>query len=80
MNQVPTITTSSDGTVQYEKVYSSDALQGAAVKGFSNSLERISQFYLDMANDIFPVVEINAGRQVDVVVISGTQTRRASTN
>lgn len=73
VNQVPTITTSSDGTVQYEKVYSSDALQGAAVKGFSNSLERISQFYLDMAKDIFPVVEINAGRQVDVVVISGTQ-------
>ena len=73
VNQVPTITTSSDGTVQYEKVYNGDALQGAAVKGFSNAMERISDFYLDMAKDIFPVVEINAGRQVDVIVISGTQ-------
>ena len=73
VNQVPTITTSTDGTVQYEKVFSKDALQGAAVKGFSNSLERISQFYLDMAKDIFPVVEVNAGRQVDVIVISGTK-------
>ena len=25
-----------------------------------------------MAEDVFPVVEINAGRQVDIIVISGT--------
>lgn len=73
VNAVPSVSMSSDGTVQYEKVYSSDAVQGAAVKGFSNAMERISDFYLDMAKDIFPVVEINAGRQVDVVVISGTE-------
>ena len=28
-----------------------------------------------MAEDMFPVIEINAGRQVDVVVISGTSLR-----
>ena len=73
VNAVPTVTTSSDGKVEYQSVYSSNAMQGAAVKGFSNAMERISDFYLDMAKDIFPVVEINAGRQVDVVVISGTR-------
>lgn len=73
VNAVPTISTSSDGTVEYQQVYSSDALQGAAVKGFSNAMERISEFYLDMAKDIFPVVEVNAGRQVDVVVTTGTE-------
>lgn len=73
VNAVPTVTTSSDGKVEYQKVYSSNAIQGAAVKGFSNAMERISDFYLEMAKDIFPVVEINAGRQVDVVVISGTR-------
>lgn len=80
VNQVPTISTSTDGTVQYSKVYSSDALQGAAIKGLSNSLERISQFYLDMAKDIFPVVEINAGREVDVIVISGTRLKVTAEN
>lgn len=73
VNAVPTVTTSSDGSVEYQSVYSSDAMQGAAVKGFSNAMERISDFYLEMAKDIFPVVEINAGRQVDIVVISGTR-------
>lgn len=73
VNAVPTISTSSDGTVQYERVYSSEAMQGAAVKGFSNAMEDISEFYLDMAREIFPVLEINAGRQVDVIVINGTQ-------
>ena len=80
VNQVPTISTSTDGTVQYSKVYSTDALQGAAIKGLSNSLERISQFYLDMAKDIFPVVEINAGREVDVIVISGTRLKVTAEN
>lgn len=73
VNAVPTISTSSDGTVQYERVYSSEAMQGAAVKGFSNAMENISEFYLDMAREIFPVLEVNAGRQVDVIVINGTQ-------
>lgn len=73
VNAVPTISTSSDGTVQYERVYSSEAMQGAAVKGFSNAMEDISEFYLDMAREIFPVLEINAGRKVDVIVINGTQ-------
>ena len=65
---------------QFSKVYSTDALQGAAIKGLSNSLERISQFYLDMAKDIFPVVEINAGREVDVIVISGTRLKVTAEN
>ena len=73
VNAVPTISTSSDGTVQYERVYSSEAMQGAAVKGFSSAMENISEFYLDMAREIFPVLEINAGRQVDVIVINGTE-------
>ena len=73
VNGVPTISTSSDGTLQYERDYSSEAMQGAAVKGFSNAMEDISEFYLDMAREIFPVLEINAGRQVDVIVINGTQ-------
>ena len=50
-------------------------MQGAAVKGASDALDRLAQFYLDMAEEIFPVIEINAGRQVDVVVIQGTSLR-----
>lgn len=73
VDPVPVLATSTNGETQYQDALSTNAMRGAAVKGFSNSLDRIAQFYLDMAEDIFPVIEINAGRQVDVVVISGTK-------
>lgn len=69
---VPTISTSSNGTVNYEKVFSSSALQGAATKGLSNSLERIANFYIQMAEGLYPVVEIDAGRRIDIIVSRGS--------
>lgn len=72
VDPVPVLATTSTGETQYQDAFSANAVQGAAVKGMSKSLDRIAQFYLDMAEDVFPVVEVNAGRQVDIVVISGT--------
>ena len=75
VNPVPVLATTSTGETQYDDVFSDSAMQGAAVKGASDALDRLAQFYLDMAEEIFPVIEINAGRQVDVVVIQGTSLR-----
>ena len=75
VNPVPVLATTSTGETQYQDVFSNSAMQGAAVKGASDALDRLAQFYLDMAEEIFPVIEINAGRQVDVVVIQGTSLR-----
>ena len=72
VDPVPVLATSTTGETQYQDAFSTNAVQGAAVKGISQSLDRVAQFYLDMAEDVFPVVEINAGRQVDIIVISGT--------
>ncbi len=72
VDPVPVLATSTTGETQYQDALSTNAVQGAAVKGISQSLDRVAQFYLDMAEDVFPVVEINAGRQVDIIVISGT--------
>ena len=45
-----------------------------------NALDRVSEFYMDLAEQMVPVVEINAGRQVDVIVTSGSRltTREAA--
>jgi hypothetical protein len=42
--------------------------QGGAVQGAAKGLDRVAQFYLDQAAAMFPVIEINAGRQVDIVL------------
>ena len=71
VNPVPTINTSNDGQQEYQRVLSRDAMQGAAVSGTSSALDRIAQFYIDMAEDMYPVIEINAGRNITFIVQSG---------
>jgi len=40
----------------------------AALKGTGNALDRIAEFYIDQAYNLFPVIEIDAGRQLDIVL------------
>lgn len=73
VNPVPVINTSPGSSTQYQSVMSSDMFQGAAVKGASKALDRVAQFYIDMAEGIFPVIEVDAGRQVDVIMNRGVK-------
>ena len=41
-------------------------------QGVSNAAEKLADFYLKMADQIAPVIEISAGREVNVVVTSMT--------
>lgn len=49
----------------------SQAVRGGALGGVSNSMDRLAQFYVELANEIFPVIEVSAGRTVDVIVTRG---------
>lgn len=44
--------------------------------GFGSGLERVASFYIDLANQIFPVIEISAGRPLTLVVVKGTEITR----
>lgn len=68
---VPTIQTTNSGDVSYQDVLSGDSVTAGVVEGASSALDRLSQYYLDMAKNIFPVIEINAGRKVDFIVTQG---------
>lgn len=65
-------TTTTTGTVQYQENFSSEAAKSGFAEGLKNSLDRVADFYMDLADEMVPVVEINAGHQVDIIVISGT--------
>jgi conjugal transfer pilus assembly protein TraB len=71
VNPVPVISTSSSDQTQYQSVYNNKALQGAAVAGSSKALERIASFYLKLAQDMFPVLEIDAARKIDLIITQG---------
>lgn len=43
------------------------ALQTGLFSGASEALNRISDFYMDLAENMVPVIEINSGRKIDIV-------------
>lgn len=69
---VPIIDTSGTGGFSRNEP-DSNWLQSSAVSGASSALDRIAEFYLDMADGMFPVIEVDAGRQIDVIVVRGTR-------
>lgn len=71
----PTLSTTSTGKVEYMDAMSSEAFQGAGIKGVSNALERLSDYYMNLAEEMFPIIEIDGGREITVVVTQGTELR-----
>jgi conjugal transfer pilus assembly protein TraB len=52
-------------------VLSGESLQGAAIAGTGKALDRLAEYYLDLAENIFPVLEVDAGRGVEVILNRG---------
>ncbi|WP_019406467.1 TrbI/VirB10 family protein [Stutzerimonas stutzeri] len=63
----------------YEQAFDSNALQAAGARGAGSALERIADYYLEMAENIFPVIEIDAMRNVDFIVNKGMTVKFNST-
>jgi len=72
---IPAInTTATPGTnVGYQSLLSGQTLQTGAAKGFGSAFDRLAQFYMDMAEQIFPVLEIDAGRHVSFQMTNGVE-------
>lgn len=52
---------------------SPEMMAGQAVMGgVKGSAEQIANYYLEMAKNIFPIIEVDAARNVDFIVVRGT--------
>jgi len=75
-NQIPVLMTgglgSLSGTTPFQSAFSSQSMEGGALKGAGYAMERLSHFYMDMAEEIYPVIEVDATRQVNFIVQKGT--------
>lgn len=54
-----------------QQVNYGQSLQSGAMGGASSALDRIAQYYLELANELHPVIEVESGRQITLVVIRG---------
>lgn len=48
-----------------------DVLASAGLGGAGTALDSVAKYYLKMAEKMFPVIEIDAGRAIEVVVLKG---------
>jgi conjugal transfer pilus assembly protein TraB len=46
-------------------------LQAGVGSGVGKALDRLAQYYISLAEKVFPVIEVDAGRTVDVVITTG---------
>lgn len=44
-----------------------EAMQMGAFSGLSKSADKLSEFYLKMADQIYPVIEISGGREINII-------------
>ncbi len=63
--------TSALGTIA--NMSGSDAYRAGLGSGVGHALDRLAQYYIKLAEQTFPVVEIDAGREVDVVITKGVR-------
>lgn len=66
-----TYSTSAFGTVSTTS--GTDALKAGLGSGIGKALDRLAQYYIKLAEQTFPVIEIDAGREIDVVITKGVR-------
>lgn len=66
--RAPQLNFGGTGAVDY-----SQAAQAGVTNGVSSSLDRISKYYLDLADQLFPILEIDAGRPLTLVLVKGLE-------
>lgn len=70
---VPQLNVAPGGTAQYQAPNMSQVATSATAQGLQNTAKSISAFYLDMAKEMFPVIEIDAMRRVTIVLVKGVE-------
>lgn len=70
---IPQLNLGNDSTTQTQTADASSILQTGVAKGFSTSANEIAKFYIEMAREMTPVVEIDAGRKITVMLVKGIE-------
>lgn len=60
-----------NGLAQTNPMTNPEMLKSGAAKGASNALEKYAEFYIKRAEQMQPVIQVQAGRKVDIVFTQG---------
>jgi conjugal transfer pilus assembly protein TraB len=68
-----TVSTNALGSVTTPPTDTAGIVRQGVGTGVGKALDRLSQYYIQLAERTFPVIEVQAGRTVDVVITQGVQ-------
>jgi conjugal transfer pilus assembly protein TraB len=60
--------TSALGTTTSTTANDSELLEAGAYRGVASAMSRLADFYLDMADQVFPIIELAGGTEADIIV------------
>ena len=66
-----TVTSSTTALGSVETVDEGKEYQAGIGTGVANALDRLSKYYIDLAEKLFPVIEVDAGQPVDIIIMQG---------
>lgn len=67
--QVPVIASSGDNSAQFQSLLNSGSLQSGVATGAGRALERLSEYYLSLADEMHAIIEVDAGRQIEIILL-----------
>ena len=68
---IPIFNSGETDEVNWTDVDAGNAVQSGVVGGAQNSLNRIADFFMKWADKMFPILELDAGRQIDIETTRG---------
>lgn len=64
---------------QFQAPDTSDALEAAGYAGFGGAMRSLSDYFVDLADEIVPFIEVDAARPIEVVLLKGVLLKIRST-
>ena len=69
-------TTSTSALGSTQTIKDGEQLQAGIGTGVGNALQQLSKYYISLAEKMFPIIEIDAGQPVDIVITKGVSVAR----
>ena len=70
------MTTSTSALGSTQTIKDGEQLQAGIGTGVGNALQQLSKYYISLAEKMFPIIEVDAGQPVDIVITKGVSVAR----
>ena len=69
---ITSVRTSPDSKTLFETPDPTEAAKAGTASGVSNALEKIAEYYMERADAVYPLIQVDAGINIDFMVLQGT--------